>query len=80
MTFDIGHMTFDQLPSDALRPASGKPCMDYRAFKNGLESLNRLETVARERVGVVLRDMVQRKRTPLDLVEREEVEARRMAR
>jgi len=54
--------------------------MDYRAFKNGLESLNRLETVARERVGVVLRDMVQRKRTPLDLVEREEVEARRMAR
>src|SRR5262245_47794982 len=58
--------------------------MDYRAFKTklhnqvleevDLESLNRLsESVARERVGAALRDMVHRERTPLAAPERERV-------
>ena len=58
--------------------------MDYRSLKTklhtqvleevDLESVNRLqESVARERVGVVLRDMIQRERTPLASVEREHI-------
>ena len=58
--------------------------MDYRTLKNklhsqlleeiDLESLNRLsEGVARERVGVVIRDMLHRERTPLASVEREQI-------
>src|SRR5215510_15361244 len=58
--------------------------MDYRSLKTklhtqvleevDLESVNRLqEIVARERVGVVLRDMIQRERTPLASVEREHI-------
>src|SRR6266571_3384664 len=39
-----------------------------------LESLNRLsEGVARERVGVIIRDMLHRERTPLASVERERI-------
>src|SRR5881396_1033095 len=58
--------------------------MDYRSLKAklhsqlleeiDLESLNRLsEGVARERVGVVIRDMLHRQRTPLASVEREQI-------
>lgn len=57
---------------------------DYRGLKNklhaqlleeiDLESLNRLsEGVARERVGVIIRDMLHRERTPLASVERERI-------
>src|SRR5437773_12270994 len=39
-----------------------------------LESLNRLsEGVARERVGVIIRDMLHRERTPLASLERERI-------
>src|SRR5215470_3412707 len=58
--------------------------MDYRALKTKLhgqvleeldiERLYRLnETVARERVGVALRDMIHRERTPLALMERQHI-------
>src|SRR5881296_1770211 len=58
--------------------------MDYRSLKSklhtqlleeiDLESLNRLsEGVARERVGVAIRDMLHRQRTPLASVEREQI-------
>jgi pilus assembly protein CpaF len=58
--------------------------MDYKSLKTklhsqvleevDLESVNRLqEAVARERVGVVLRDMIQRERTPLASMEREHI-------
>src|SRR6266478_2336129 len=58
--------------------------MDYRSLKTklhtqvleevDLESVNRLqESVARERVGLVLRDMIQRERTPLASIEREHI-------
>src|SRR5438093_3035334 len=58
--------------------------MDYKSLKTklhsqvleevDLESVNRLqELVARERVGVVLRDMIQRERTPLASLEREHI-------
>src|SRR6266508_5751514 len=58
--------------------------MDYRSLKTklhtqlleeiDLESLNRLsEGVARERVGVAIRDMLHRQRTPLASVEREQI-------
>ena len=58
--------------------------MDYRNVKSklhtqlleeiDLESLNRLsEGVARERVGVVIRDMLHRQRTPLASMEREQI-------
>jgi pilus assembly protein CpaF len=58
--------------------------MDYKSLKSklhtqvleevDLESVNRLqEMVARERVGLVLRDMIQRERTPLASMERENI-------
>src|SRR5438093_13086051 len=58
--------------------------MDYKSLKTklhsqvleevDLESVNRLqELVARERVGVVLRDMIHRERTPLASMEREHI-------
>src|SRR5204863_1414950 len=58
--------------------------MNYKALKTklhvqilediDLETVNRLsESVARERVGVALRDILLRERTPLASVEREEI-------